>query len=163
MIRHKNRDGISQPLLELCSFLPHMRRIFLLGFVVILIFLTGCTQTPTSPATPAGSVVVLTAPTTVPVTTSAVVAGQMQLNVTASQSGQDVIVTYNGGPSAAYLTALNITIYNQNGQVVTRTMESPTSGDVYTFPYAGTPDPDNVDVVGVFTGGVEQTVLMTTV
>lgn len=140
-----------------------MRRVFLLGLVVLLIFLAGCTQIPKSPATPTYSVVVLTTPTTLPVTTSAVVAGQMQINVTASQSGHDVIVTYNGGPSAAYLTALNITIYNQNGQVVTRTMESPTPGDVYTFPYTGTPDTNNVDVIGVFTGGVEQTVLITTV
>lgn len=140
-----------------------MRRIFLLGLVVLLIFLAGCTQTPTSPATPTGSVVVLTTPTTVPVITSAVVAGQMQINVTAYQSGNDVIVTYNGGASAANLTALKITIYNNNGQVVRRTMDAPVPGAVYTFPYMGTPDPDNVDVIGVFTGDVEQTVLLTNV
>jgi len=27
----------------------------------------------------------------------------------------------------------------------------------------GTPDPDNIDVIGVFTGGVQQTVLLTNV
>jgi hypothetical protein len=108
-------------------------------------------------------VVVLTTPTTVPVITSAVVAGQMQINVTAYQSGNDVIVTYNGGASAANLTALKITIYNNNGQVVRRTMDAPVPGAVYTFPYMGTPDPDNVDVIGVFTGDVEQTVLLTNV
>jgi hypothetical protein len=87
----------------------------------------------------------------------------MQINVTTWQSGNDVNIQYNGGASAAYLTSLTITINNQNGQVVTRTMDSPTPGDVYTFPYIGTPDADNVDVIGVFTGGVQQTVLLTNV
>jgi hypothetical protein len=140
-----------------------MRRIFFLGLVVLLIFISGCTQAPTSPATPSGSVVVLTTPTTLPVTSSPVVAGQMQINVTAYQRGDDVIVTYNGGASAANLTALRITIYNNNGQIVRRTMDTPVSGAVYSFPYMGTPDPDNVDVIGVFTGDVEQTVLLTNV
>jgi hypothetical protein len=108
-------------------------------------------------------VVVLTTPTTLPVTSSPVVAGQMQINVTAYQRGDDVIVTYNGGASAANLTALRITIYNNNGQIVRRTMDTPVSGAVYSFPYMGTPDPDNVDVIGVFTGDVEQTVLLTNV
>jgi len=138
-----------------------MRWIFLLGLVALLILITGCTQTSSSPATPVPTgVVALTTPTALPATSSPIIAGQMQINVTASQSGNDVVVGYNGGASAAYLTALNITIYNNNGQVVRRTMESPKPGDVYTFPYLGTPDPDNVDVIGVFTGDVEQTVLM---
>ncbi|MDD4482747.1 MAG: hypothetical protein PHD55_00080 [Methanoregula sp.] len=40
-------------------------------------------------------------------------------------------------------------------------MENPKPGDVYTFPYPGTPDPDNEDVIGVFNGDIEQTVLLT--
>jgi len=89
--------------------------------------------------------------------------GQMQVNVTAWQRNHDVLVQYNGGPSAAELTELDITINNYNGQKVSRVMESPQPGDVYTFTYMGTPDPDNIDVIGVFTGGVQQTVLLTNV
>jgi hypothetical protein len=87
----------------------------------------------------------------------------MQINVTARQVGHDVIISYNGGPSAPYLIALDITIYNNNGQTVSRILRDPQPGDEYTFPYTGTPDPNNVDVVGIFVGGVEQTVLLDTV
>jgi len=137
-----------------------MRWILLAGLLVLAVLMTGCTQHTTSPATPTitQSVDVIT-PTATP--TTVIADGMMQINVTAKQNGHDVIVTYNGGASAADLTALKITIYNQNGQVVTRTMENPQPGDVYTFPYEGVPDPSNIDVVGIFTGGVQQTVLLT--
>jgi PBP1b-binding outer membrane lipoprotein LpoB len=139
-----------------------MRWILVTGLLVLFsLLITGCTQ-QTSPVTPAitQSVEVVTPTAT---QTTVVADGMMQINVTATQSGHDVIVTYNGGASAVNLTALKITIYNQNGQVVRRTMDNPTPGDVYTFPYMGTPDPDNVDVIGVFTGDIEQTVLLTNV
>jgi hypothetical protein len=139
-----------------------MRWILVTGLLVLAVLLAGCTQHASSPATPTitQSVTVIT-PTAAP---STVIAdGAMQINVTAKQSGHNVIVTYTGGASAASLTALKITIYDQNGQVVTRTMENPQPGDVYTFPYEGVPDPANVDVVGIFTGGVQQTVLLTNV
>ncbi|MFA5237324.1 MAG: hypothetical protein WC362_05660 [Methanoregula sp.] len=141
-----------------------MRWIFLLGLVVPALIVAGCTS-PSSPVTPAptASVVILTTQPTLQTTAPVIADGQMQINVTTWQSGNDVNIQYNGGASAAYLTSLTITINNQNGQVVTRTMDSPTPGDVYTFPYIGTPDADNVDVIGVFTGGVQQTVLLTNV
>lgn len=137
-----------------------MRWILVTGLLVLAVIIAGCTQHAPSPATPTitQSVTVIT-PT--PALTAIIADGMMQINVTAKQSGHDVIVTYNGGASAANLTALKITIYDQNGQVVTRTMENPQPGDVYTFPYEGVPDPSNVDVVGIFTGGVQQTVLLT--
>ncbi len=135
-----------------------MRWIVILGLVIPALLLAGCISSNTTAPVPVQPVITLTTPATT--TTPAVVAGQMQINVTAKKSGTDVIVTYEGGQSAAYLTALDITIYNQNGQVVTRTMENPQPGDVYTFPYVGVPDPSSVDVVGVFTGGVQQTVLL---
>lgn len=139
-----------------------MRWILVTGLLVLVILITGCTQPSSSPVTPVvtQSVEVVTPTAT---QTTVVADGMMQINVTATQSDHDVIVTYNGGASAANLTALKITIYNQNGQVVRRTMDNPTPGDVYTFPYMGTPDPDNVDVIGVFTGDIEQTVLLTNV
>lgn len=141
-----------------------MRWIFLLGLVVPALIVAGCTSlsSPVTPA-PTASVVILTTPPTLQTPAPVIADGQMQINVTTWQSGNDVNIQYNGGASAAYLTSLTITINNQNGQVVTRTMDSPTPGDVYTFPYIGTPDADNVDVIGVFTGGVQQTVLLTNV
>lgn len=137
-----------------------MRWILVCMLLVPALLVAGCTQSFTS-AKPAitQSVEVITPATPFP-TTPGVVAGQMQINMTAEQSGNDVIVQYNGGPDAASLVSLNITIYNDNGQVVTRTMDNPQPGDVYTFPYIGIPDPNNVDVVGTFTGGVQQTVLL---
>ena len=137
-----------------------MRWILVSMLLVPALLVAGCTQSFTS-AKPAitQSVEVITPATPLP-TTPGVVAGQMQINMTAEQSGNDVIVQYNGGPDAASLVSLNITIYNDNGQVVTRTMDNPQPGDVYTFPYIGIPDPNNVDVVGTFTGGVQQTVLL---
>jgi len=146
-----------------------MRWIFLSVLIVPALLIAGCAQSNSSPVTPAvtQSVDVITVPTTLatPVlTTMPVVAdGQMQVNVTAWQRNHDVLVQYNGGPSAAELTELDITINNYNGQKVSRVMESPQPGDVYTFTYMGTPDPDNIDVIGVFTGGVQQTVLLTNV
>jgi ABC-type Fe3+-hydroxamate transport system substrate-binding protein len=137
-----------------------MRWILVTGFLVLAILVAGCTQNSAAPVTPTITQSVdLITPTATP--TAVIADGMMQINVTVKQSGHDVIITYNGGASAADLVALKIAIFNQNGQVVRRTMTNPTPGDVYTFPYQGTPDPETVDVIGVFTGGVEQTVLQT--
>jgi hypothetical protein len=137
-----------------------MRWILVTGLLVFAILVAGCTQHTSSPATPTITQSVdLITPTASP--TAVIADGTMQINVTAKRSGHDVIVTYTGGASAANLVALQIAIYNQNGQIVTRTMENPQPGDVYTFPYEGVPDPSNIDVVGIFTGGVQQTVLLT--
>ena len=137
-----------------------MRWILVTGFLVLAVLVAGCAQNTAVPVTPTitQSVDLITQTAT---PTAVIADGAMQINVTAKQSGHNVIVTYTGGASAASLTALKITIYDQNGQVVTRTMENPQPGDVYTFPYEGVPDPANVDVIGIFTGGVQQTVLMT--
>ncbi|MEN6395298.1 MAG: hypothetical protein ABFC78_02310 [Methanoregula sp.] len=146
-----------------------MRWIFLSVLIVPALLIAGCAQSNSSPVTPTvtQSVDVITVPTTlatpVPTTLPVVADGQMQVSVTAWQRNHDVLVQYNGGPSAAELTALDITINNYNGQKVSRVMESPQPGDVYTFTYMGTPDPDNIDVIGEFTGGVQQTVLLTNV
>ncbi|HNX17803.1 MAG TPA: hypothetical protein PKM50_05700 [Methanoregula sp.] len=146
-----------------------MRGIFLLALIIPALLIAGCTQSNSSPVTPAitQSVDVITVPTTpsayVLTTVPVIADGQMQINVTTWQRNHDVLVQYNGGADAAELTALDITINNYNGQKVSRVMESPQPGDVYTFTYMGTPDPDNIDVIGVFTGGVEQTVLLTNV
>ena len=70
-------------------------------------------------------------------------------------------VQYNGGADVAYLTALKIQIDNFNGQSVKRTIDYPVVGSTYIFTYIGTAAADRVNVVGVFQGGTEQTVLLT--
>lgn len=146
-----------------------MRRIFLSVLIVVALLTAGCTQSGSSTGAPSvtQSTDVITIPTTpvtpVPTTPPVVADGQMQVSVTAWQRNHDVLVQYNGGPDASELTALDITINNYNGQKVSRVMESPQPGNIYTFTYMGTPDPDNIDVIGVFTGGVQQTVLLTNV
>jgi hypothetical protein len=137
-----------------------MRRILLCLIVILAAVLAGCTQPATTTAPPVlvHTPVVTPSPTAV---ISTAVPYRMQINVTAKQTNNDVIVQYNGGADATYLTALRIRIDNNNGQTVDQTMNYPQPGAVYTFPYMGTPDADRVNVVGIFTGGSQQTVLLT--
>ena len=137
-----------------------MRPLLLFLIVILAALLAGCTQPAAPPAPP----VLVQTPVVTPSPTAVIspaVPYQMQINVTAKQTNSDVIVQYNGGQDAAYLTALRIRIDNYNGQTVDQTMNYPKIGDVFTFQYIGTPDADRVDVIGIFTGGSEQTVLVT--
>jgi hypothetical protein len=140
-----------------------MRRLILAVFIFLLLFVCGCTQPVIPVPTPVPTLTplpVMTAPMVVTPVAS-VTPYQMQINVTAWQKGTDVNVQYNGGADAAYLTALKIRIDNFNGQNVQRTIDYPTIGSPYIFTYIGTADADRVNVVGVFKGGTEQTVLLT--
>jgi hypothetical protein len=146
------------------SHLTCMRYGILGIFLILAVIISGCTQMTTPPAaTTPFPTPLITTPATLPPVTSAIPVAPMQINITAKQSGSDVIVQYNGGADAAYLTALNIRIDNSNGQIVKQTFVAPAIPSTYTFPYIGTADADVVNVVGVFNGGSEQTVLLTSV
>jgi len=136
-----------------------MRRLILAAFIVLALVVCGCTQpvTPVTTPTPMLTPGVTTIPAVLPKVS--LTPYQMQINVTAWQKGNDVNVQYNGGADAAYLTALKMQIDNFNGQSVKRTIDYPVVGNTYTFTYMGTADADRVNVVGVFQGGTEQTVL----
>jgi len=138
-----------------------MRRLIFLVLIVLALVVSGCSQPVTPVATPTPMLtplpVVTTQLTLLPLVSRTPY--QMQINVTAWQKGTDVNVQYNGGADAAYLTALKIQIDNFNGQNVKRTIDYPVVGNMYTFTYMGTADADRVNVVGVFQGGTEQTVL----
>jgi hypothetical protein len=140
-----------------------MKRLILAICILLLLLVTGCTQ----PVTPAPTPVPTFTPqiVTTPVLTPSVSTTpyKMQVNVTAWQKGSDVYVQYNGGADAAYLLALRIRIDNYSGQATERTINYPVIGNPYIFTYMGTPDADRVNVVGVFQGGTEQTVLLTTI
>jgi len=136
-----------------------MRRLILVALIFLSFIVCGCSQPATPVAVPTLTPSpVITAPLTVLPKVS-LTPYQMQINVTAWQKGTDVNVQYNGGADAAYLTALKIQIDNFNGQNVKRTINYPVVGNTYTFTYMGTADADRVNVVGVFQGGTEQTVL----
>jgi hypothetical protein len=141
------------------SFSPtslSMRRILWVSFLIILgVIVCGCTQPE---ATPAPLPIITPLPTSPPVTPS-VPAAQKQINLSVFRATSEVNVLYNGGPDAADLTALNIRIDNQDGQIVTRTINYPAIGN-YTFLYRGVANPAVVNIVGVFQDGTQQTVLM---
>ena len=140
-----------------------MRRLILVALIFLSFIVCGCSQPATPVATPVPTMTpspVITAPMTVPPKVS-LTPYQMQINLTAWQKGTDVNVQYNGGADVAYLTALKIQIDNFNGQSVKRTIDYPVVGSTYIFTYIGTADADRVNVVGVFQGGTEQTVLLT--
>jgi len=127
------------------------------GFSILILALLavvcGCLQSspapsPTSMATPS-------LPTPFPATVPA----QKQINVAASVIDQDLIVQYNGGRDAAYLTGLRVQIDNRNGEIRKRVFYAPQIGQTYVFPYSGKPDVNTVNVVGIFSDGTEQTVL----
>jgi hypothetical protein len=89
----------------------------------------------------------------------ATVPAQKQINVAAWETDQDLIVQYNGGRDAAYLTGLRMQIDNRNGQIIKRVFYTPQIGQTYVFPYSGRPDVNTVNVVGIFSDETEQTVL----
>ncbi len=138
-----------------------MRRLILAALIFLALIVCGCSQ----PVTPVTTPTPMWTPLPVITTQLAVLPKvsltpyQMQINVTAWQKGTDVIVQYNGGTDAAYLTALKIRIDNFNGQSFTRTIDNPVVGDTYAFSYVGTANADRVNVVGIFKGGTVQTVL----
>ena len=146
--------------------LTHMRLlipVFLLGLAVAS---CGCMQAgqqpvtvpPMTPAPPATSPMI----TAMPATTSTTRV-PMAINVTASKSGSEIDIQYNGGTGAADLTNLQVHIYNHNGDSVSRTITGPMVGTVYRFLYIGTLNADRVNVVGTFQDGSQQTVLLTDV
>ncbi|NMB79991.1 MAG: hypothetical protein GYA23_12960 [Methanomicrobiales archaeon] len=127
-----------------------------LAIIVIAILSAGCTQPAPQPA-PAPTF--MPEPTPVPVVTTGVPV-QKQINVTAVETATEVIVTYNGGADAADLVALKIRINNQDGTTIQRTILQPEPGAQWVFTYRGNANARLANIVGVFTGGVEQTVLM---
>jgi len=127
--------------------------------LVILVVSAGCTTEPGLVATPTTVPVAMTpVETVVPVATAPV---HKEINVTAWQTDRNVTVQYNGGKDAALLTTLSIQIDNKNGQKIKRTVLTPIIGNPIVFSYLGTVNADTVNVIGEFSDGTKQTVLLT--
>lgn len=132
-----------------------MRRLVLcLVILSFVILISGCIQ-PVAQLVPAATTVPvpITSPTRDPDI-------PREVNFTVTKAGSFVNITYEGGPDAADLVSLNIRINNQNGQNVQRTIAYPIIGSPYVFTYKGVSDANVVNIVGTFSDGFQQTVLM---
>lgn len=137
-----------------------MRSILPAGFILVLtLFLCGCIQSPSAPTvTPAGTsgVSVL-----VPPDTMTTPHPRMAVTITAEETPTSVIVRIEGGNDAAALTSLNIRITNLDGSTIQRTIPYPVIAKPYEFTYRGYATAAKVNVVGTFSDGYQQTLLMT--
>ena len=85
----------------------------------------------------------------------------MAVNVTAEKTQGSVIIRIDGGSDAASLTSLDVRITNYGGVIVQRTIPSLEIGKPYEFPYRGYSNAAKIDIVGTFSDGYQQTLLMT--
>ena len=125
--------------------------------VFVLIITCGCLQA--APSTPP-VVQTPTEPVTLPTSVTTIMNVQKQVNFTVTESKTMVNVTYEGGPDAADLQSINIRIMNQDGTQFPRTIDNPVIGVPYLFTYRGNANAKYVNIVGTFTNGYQQTVLM---
>jgi len=84
---------------------------------------------------------------------------------TATQQGNDIIVTYQGGADHQSVKIINVSVTNSTDNAETfyknSTPSSPTVGESWTFGGYGTSGRDHVVVVAEFTDGTSQVVLDT--
>jgi hypothetical protein len=133
--------------------------------IAAAVLAAGCTLPGLQPpaATPAPEPApAITTPVTLPPAVTTTVAPRKEIDINAKKDGSDLIVRYNGGKDAGQLVALDIRIDNYDGKVTKERETNPTPGQKFVFPYLGTANPDVVNVIGIFSDGTEQTVLLTT-
>jgi hypothetical protein len=146
-----------------------MRRIlYVCILLVVAVLVSGCSQQSQPAVTPAPTPAQTPGPvltTLVPAFTATTLspASQKHVDISALQSGSDIIVRYAGGVDAMDLTSLVINIQSYNGQALNEREENPVVGQQYVFPQMGTPDLDVVTVTGIFRDGSEQVLLQTKV
>jgi hypothetical protein len=85
----------------------------------------------------------------------------MAVNITATETATEVVIRVDGGNDAAALTSLNIRITNQDGTTIQRTIQSPVVGNPYKIQYFRIANAANVNIIGTFSDGYQQTLLMT--
>jgi hypothetical protein len=136
-----------------------MRWILPVGCLLFLmVILCGCIQSPSvvtaTPVPTAGVVVMLPDTTATPHL-------RMVVNITAEMIPDSVVIRVDGGKDAAALTSLNIRIDNQDGTTIQRTIPSPEIGRTYSIQYFRNANADRVNIIGTFSDGYQQTLLMT--
>jgi len=85
----------------------------------------------------------------------------MAVTITAEETPTSVIVRIDGGDDAAALMSLNIRITNLDGSTIQRTIPFPEIAKPYVFTYRGYATAAKVNIVGTFSDGYQQTLLMT--
>jgi len=126
--------------------------------LVLTVIICGCIQSPSAgPGTPAptgGAVVILP-------DTTATQHPQMAVDITATETTNEVVIQVHGGKDAAALASLNVRITNYDGPPIQRTILSPEIGKPYSIQYYRNANADRVNIVGTFSDGFQQTLLMT--
>lgn len=127
-------------------------------FLVVFLLMSGCIQSPSAaPATPqqTGTVTVVDIPeTTVNEPSRRVV------TVTAEKITDRVDIQVQGGKDAGALTSLSVRIRNYDGTSVQRVIPSPEAGRTYSIQYFRNANAANINIVGTFSDGYQQTLLM---
>ena len=136
-----------------------MQWIVPVGVVIFFLLLTcGCIQAPPAPVTPVPQVAVPPpgnmAPAPVPL---------RDVNISATKEDPDVVVLVSGGKDALGLASMDIRITNYDGTIDTRTIAPVIVGKPYIFTYRGNANAARVNIIGTFSDGYQQTLLMTPV
>jgi hypothetical protein len=93
--------------------------------------------------------------------TASSVTSTKSVGVTAKQSDQDIIVTYQGGSDHGTVKGLQIQVTASTGQSTTKEYGRPLVGQKFTLTNAGTSGQDGVTVTATFSDGSMQVVLDT--
>jgi len=137
-----------------------MRLIVPVGcFLVLFVLMSGCIQSPSAaPVTPqqTGTVTVLDVPDTTVTEPS-----RRVVTVTAEKMTDRVDIQVQGGKDAGTLTSLSVRIRNYDGTSVQRNIQSPETGRTYSIQYFRNANAANINIVGTFSDGYQQTLLMT--
>ena len=81
--------------------------------------------------------------------------------MSAEQTLDSVIIRVDGGSDAKSLISLNIRLTNRDGTTIQRTIVSPVTGKPYTIQYYRIANAANANIIGTFSDGYQQTLLMT--
>lgn len=137
-----------------------MRLILPAGCLLVLFALMcGCIQSsPAAPVTPRETGTVMIADITEP---TVFVPDRRIVNITAEKRTDSVVIRVEGGKDAGSLAALSVRISNYDGTSVQRTIPSPATNRTYTIQYYRTANAANINIVGTFSDGYQQTLLLT--
>lgn len=139
-----------------------MRWILPVGcLLVMMVIMCGCIQSPSSAPVPPGQTGGISVG---PITDTTVPPHpRMAVNITAEKAQSSVIIRVEGGTDAGSLTSLTVHINNYDGTAVDRTIPFAGIGKEYSIQYYREANAANVNIVGTFSDGYQQTLLMTAV
>jgi hypothetical protein len=83
------------------------------------------------------------------------------VGASARRSGGNIVVTYDGGAGAAYLTRFDVTIIGVDGKSDHTFANAPSVGYIFTFPGFTNNGRNHIICTGTFTDGVQRTILDT--